>query len=715
MLKFIYKFCLISVLTGSLLLLDFGAKGFQLRSAMGAPDTTTKPDAATTNQVNKGTSAESTKIANESLKTGGGEDSDMMATLTMIVVGLVASRLVTCKMTLDMKLAAMGAVTYVGGEIMSNEALKAAMKEMETQITRDKNGNVNKEQVKALERLKESYEKAKKTANTKKMLQMAATAAFAAAAIMAISLYMKERAVITACQTALSTASGACSSMFASSCAASGGCIVPFQTGGSGALASITSFLGVDTAAVIPKASIVLEAENTAGNSAAQASTVTAAGQCPAVGAGVSACSAIIPVNKFTKGFCPIPPGVVKTSVPGNGLYAGAVSKPSGFMAFLEKYILSSAQAFSMIGIASTAAVIFIVAMSKTIGLMVDTFLFSPLNRAIVWGVLGGLSFAASTATANVIKKLDGYISQIDNILKKIKENPDGKPTPDKEIKDKPVVENPYKPDLKDNTFNPNTYDGVDLSGPGGNVIPCLTSTTNTSTCVSFDDASKDLVGNSNLSADTQAQIAGIIRVANGMNGASRISSGTLGDAARLAGSANALRSNLDKLKKGLNEKIKKSGKTFEGESKKFEANLNKVMRDGLKKNNSNPRSMLAGFGGSGVGSSAAVAAVKQPEEKLKKGLAAPAGAIDISSSGDSSLDADLSGDSNKDSKDEGAIDSLGLDEESKSADASNSMDQYDLNNDINSDPNSSIFELISHRYQTSGYQRLFKLKEIQE
>ena len=61
-----------------------------------------------------------------------------------------------------------------------------------TEIKRDVNGNLDNKQIESLEKLKKSYQTAKETANTKKMLQMAAAAAFAAAAATAFMMAANE-------------------------------------------------------------------------------------------------------------------------------------------------------------------------------------------------------------------------------------------------------------------------------------------------------------------------------------------------------------------------------------------------------------------------------------------------------------------------------------------------------------------------------------------
>lgn len=774
MLKFIYKFFLISLLSGCLLLLDFSVKGVAIQALRAADETvdanaavnlnatvntgivdasvsadvsasaaTTATPASTSSgtsssasdqltfapstssasstaakaKAEAGASAQTAELQKEMLKTGGGKDSDMMATLTMIVVGLVASRLFSCKMTADMMAAAAGGVLFIASEIMGNSAIKQAMKQMETEITRDKQGNIDQAQVETLQKLKKSYETAKKSANTKKMMQMAAAAAFLVAAGIAVAKYMSERTTLATCVTSIQTNIAACNAA-AASCATNGAtCVYP--GGAAQAAAVLTSITGADVAASTPGPSLPVSTATTAATAANQASLTAAAAICPLLAPSVAACATITPVNVVTKSFCPIPPAVVsKPSTALKALYAAQIPvKPTGIMGFVEKYLISSAHSFSMIGIASTAAVIFIVAMSKTLGTMVDQFLHSPMNRAIIWGVLAGLCFMASTATGNVIKKLDGYIKQIDEILKGVKANSNGIATG--------TVTNPkatavasLNPSIKDTTIDGQNYDGIDLSAGGGVSIPCFTGPSNTN-CQSFEDAIKNVGGISNLSIDTQKQLSSLMKTASGFNGASQISSASLAGAATLAASANALKSNLDRLTKGLNDRIKLSGKTYEGESKKFTDQLDRAVRNGLKKSNSSAGGMLASIGGYGSGAgkssiSDAVAAIK-PEETLKKEVAAPANVVNMGASSFPTIDGGMG--AGFDGSGKGAAAAMSEAERKaleaqEAANAANGMDQYELGNDITKDANSSIFELISHRYKTSGYQRLFKLKE---
>ena len=114
MLKLLYKTLLISVLSGSMLLLNFSYNGFSLNSAYA-----------------------------ESVKTEKIENKNLMATLTMSVVGVLAKRLYTYKPTTDIMLAAAGGAIFIAGEVLAFFKLKKVIKGMEVQILK-RNQNTTK-------------------------------------------------------------------------------------------------------------------------------------------------------------------------------------------------------------------------------------------------------------------------------------------------------------------------------------------------------------------------------------------------------------------------------------------------------------------------------------------------------------------------------------------------------------------------------------------
>lgn len=698
MLKLLYKTLLISVLSCSLLVLDFDSKGLTFNS-----------------------------VQAESIRTEGVKDSDMMATLTMTAVGLLASRLYMCQMTTDMMLAAAGGAAFVGGEILSTLKLKKVMKDMETQITRDKKGNINKEQIEALERLKKSYEEAKKTAGTKKMLQQAAAAAFLAAAAVAYTLYTTETTAMTTCSTAITAGGAACQSAFAASCAGAGAtCYYPFQSGALASSAAGPVPAANAAQAVVPKPSSGSKAAGEAADKALQATTANITAQCPAAAGGATACNAMAVVNMTTRGWCPTPPilssnGITKFNPQ---LYAHAFTpiKPeSGLANLFRQMFIADAKAdlFSPMGIASSAAISFLLYTSKTLGTQIDMFLYSPMNRAIIWGVLAGLTFSASSATDNVISKIESNIDKIDNILRNMNMMAQGA-VGTQIAKKQPPVQTIIRPNSQ-MQFNETDYGEIDLTKDGNGALPCFTGPDNGKGCKSFEEANKDLPSFTSLNSESQKQINSILSNANAYNGSSKIGSASLKNTAGLASSANALRSSADVARKKAEEALKatKSKLTIDGLTNQFKNDLEKGVRDGLKKSNSSSSDMVASlYGGRGaIGSGTSSSATADVEKKSaeEKKVVPAVGVIDIGA-GASSAGADVGlGGAGSASTELTAEEQARLDAAATASADAGGMDQYEIKNDISNDSTSSIFDLISNRYQKSGYPRLFKLKGPQE
>ena len=117
MLKFLYKTLLVSVLSGSLLMLNFSFNSFSFV------------------KINQASAQASTN--SQTLTTDGIKDSDLMATLTMIGVGLLTQRLWACTMTTDMMIAAAGGAAFVAGEILSTFNMKGVMSDIQTNYQND--------------------------------------------------------------------------------------------------------------------------------------------------------------------------------------------------------------------------------------------------------------------------------------------------------------------------------------------------------------------------------------------------------------------------------------------------------------------------------------------------------------------------------------------------------------------------------------------------
>lgn len=704
MLKFFSKVLFVSILSGSLLLVDFSYKGLTLNTAIA-----------------------------ESVKTEKISDKDLMGTLTMTAVGVLATRLYTYKMTTDMMLAAAGGAAFIGGEVLAFLKLKEVMKGMEVEITRDKKGNINQEQIAALERLKKSYEEAKETAETKKTLQMAAAAAFAAAGVAAFTMSGVEVAQLTACTSTIPTVISAASAS-AAACSVSG-CSAPFLA----CVSAATALSGAITAYELKKQAMAPSGPAltayTASNATLAAQVATVSGTCAASGGAAiaGACNVKLSTDILDASggvglmYAQTHPTIKKllNDSDSKKVYANILKnspiKQQGFVERALNYIIPQANAelFSAMGIASSAAVAFLLYTQKSLGPAIDLYMLIPRNRAIVWGVLAGLTFAATSATENVISQIESNIQKIDNILKSL--NSLGKGVTTTQVATKTPNTNTVVKPGGAVILNGKKYEDVDLGGGSNGSLPCFTGN-DEKKCTSFEDQAKDLPSYKGLNSESQAQLNDILKTANAFNGTSKISGASMSNAGKLAANALALRSAYDRAKGKYADSLTKSGSKFslKDATDKLNKDIDKSVNDGLKRSKMSASAMMSSmYGGSGGGGAPGESSLAGADDKNAKSAAGSAGAgatvYDLSASGEvGSTNLDFGGAGIKGAEGTEGISAEDLAAANAANAQANPMDQYDIKNDINKDSTSSIFELISNRYQRSGYPRLFKVKEPQ-
>lgn len=705
MLKFFYNLFLVSLLSGSLMLMDFSVKGIGLQSAS-AQSAKASPLAETTTEI---------------VKTGVEDKADLFSTLAMTAVGTLATRFYKYKMTTDIMLAAAGGALFLGGEVLAFASLDAKLKEIESQITRDKNGNLNNEQIRHLERLKESYVEAKKTAGTKKKLQLAAAAAFAAAGVTAATMSATEIGLLSTCTSAV-VATKAAAAKLAATCSVSGGACAAPCIASLGAYS--TTLMTVETARQAIGASMATYAGAEAATGLSLTSMMETAAACaPAYGAGAALKTACFPMyGVYEANHSAGVPGIVGGFIEKHPLFKTPVISKINETDLLSKVLnlffpKAEAALFSAMGIMSSAAITYLLTTSATLGLKLDFFMLIPRNRAYVWAALSAITAAATTTTNSVMGKVQGNIDKIDAILNNIKgSTPLGNdtanvnaPAPKGEItKIKPL---PNKVTVFKN-------EDVDLSKlpNGGVTLPCYTGA-DEKKCESFSTSIKAVPNYNSLDSLSQLELGKVFSVADGVNGTSKITAGTLAGAEGLGNNLNALKSSLANAQKTAMEKLKANGGKDESAllTKRFKDDLNDSVNAGLKKSNSTMdkmySSMYSGGGSAGAASTANNTDVKKITEEntqILKGGGAPV-TIDMGNIGSAgtSLGLGLGNDS--------AGGTPGDDSGAPGSDATaatSSMDEYDLKNDITKNSDSSIFELISNRYQKSGYPRLLKLKD---
>ncbi len=731
MLKLLYKTLLVSVLSGALLLLNFSYNGLIL------------------NSVNA-----------ESVKTEKIEDKNLMGTLTMTVVGVLAKRLYKYKPTMDIMLAAAGGAIFIAGEVLAFFKLKKVMKGMEVQITRDKIGNVNKEQIESIERLKESYVQAKKTANVKKMLQMAAAAAFAAAGVLAFKMTVTDLASLKTCNTGImsglkasSAVKPVCKGLASNPSTASQGAkcfaeLAACTSAVNGYKSSVMSYeLGRQaTGPSFPGLKYVTTTESTL-TSALSGLSSTCKQYTTSMAAPVRACQSLVPNNvKGESGgtglVTPIASNNIYKNLP--DIYKQELLKENIndrlFTSTIDKNVLvqdnflmrvidlffpkANAAAFAAMGIASKAAVGFLLKTSATIGPAIDTFMLIPKKRAIVWGTLAGLTAMATKSTNNVIAQIDSNIEKIDAILASMYSMADG--ATGSQINHMNVSKEQVNLIAKPNAqFNAVSYEDMDLSNAVKGTLPCATGEEGQK-CKSFEDSSKDLPSIEGLDSDTKMHMSSILKTASGLQGTSKISSGALESASKLAGQTSAIKSSYDKARSQVVSQLKEDGYPvdLDSDTKSLSDQMDKAINDNLQKSNMSANDMASNMSGMGESSIAGDASQEAQDAQaaaeaaalLAKNMAAADAAMAASSININSGSSDHvnSGMTNVDNGKNGAMSAEELAAYNSAAKASAiNMDDYDIKKeDISKDSGANLFELISNRYQQSGYRRLFKIKD---
>ena len=721
MLKLLYKTLLISVLSGSMLLLNFSYNGFSLNSAYA-----------------------------ESVKTEKIENKNLMATLTMSVVGVLAKRLYTYKPTTDIMLAAAGGAIFIAGEVLAFFKLKKVIKGMEVQITRDKNGNINKEQIESIERLKKSYEEAKKTANVKKTLQMAAAAAFAAAGLMAYKMTISDVEALKSCNAGimmgLKAAQGVkaqCKILSANQSTAPEGARCSAELGlcTTAVNAYKSSVMGYElgrqaTGPSLGKLKFVNVTESQLSSSLA--GLPSTCNQYSAVMASpVSACNALVPNNIQGESggaglITPIASNNIYKNIP--DIYKQEFIKQNiserQITNIIENNLLektldlffpqANAEIFSAMGIASKAAILYLIKTSATIGPAIDTFMLIPQKRAIVWGVLAGLTATATMSTNKVIAEIDSNIEKIDTILKSMYSMADG--AVGSQITPKPIsnaqMQMIAKPNAKTNALS---YQEVDLSNLVRGSLPCATGPEGQD-CKSFEDSTKNLPYLQSMGNDAKMQMDSVFTTASGLSGTSKISSGTLESATKLGKQASAIKSEMEKTRSLVMAELKNNGSAanLDADTKSLSDQMENAVKDNLNKSKMSANDMAANISGAGSTLSSATASDDAQSAADAALLAKNRAATDAAMAGSSfdlnagSSDHFGSGTNNNQNGGNGELSAGELaayNAATKSAGVN--MNDYDLQKtDISNNTEANIFELISHRYLQSGYPRLFRIKD---
>lgn len=644
------------------------------------------------------------------------ESKAMMSTLTMATIGLLTSRLSTCKPTPDMVAAALAGGTFILGEMTNFSDIKDSLGKLDKEVkAQDKDDYQT--QIRAFYKLRDGYKKAIKTSKNKTTLQKAAAFAFAGAAVSAGTMYASAKAMLGTCSASLTASASACSSA-AATC--------PSCLPAVGPVTSAEVAIGADAVAdEIPGISSVKSATSKAKWTSIGTQVASAAAMCPFVASAKTQCAAAYTMKENASGLCPL---ALTIAEGGSGFKSNTIHFKGLDIQYpiywnsLSEILFPEAKAkvnkTTLLGLGA-AATAFVVGTATVLGPKIDTMIYNPKNRAILWSALAGLTYAAIKDTEGVIEQLEKRTIAIDEIIASLKNN-SGKqidePLTDSEPSDE-VDENDDKdsdPTNKNNSNQENRVYSSDktksrVNGNGNNemtfsnTLPCMTKMVN-GKCQSAMEAMKSNPSFAKLDTNMQNQFGEIAKTLGPLSGASRIDGATLGNLEALGSKALNAVSNLAS---DLTKKYKIPKKDVDQiESKKKE--MLAAVQGQLKKNNSSPGQMYASFGGSGSFAPQSSGLKNSGENNNSKYI--PALSNDFSTA---------SGSNSKGNDPKTFEDLSGKTSEIHVSSAKEEEEvvpevEMDLN-DITKDKEKSIFSIISDRYQKTGYIRLMGNQKIVE
>jgi hypothetical protein len=684
------------------------------------------------------------------------EESDMISSITMLVIGVIGMRMAKNyrPITMDVTIAAAGAAAFIWGEVSSTMGAKKKMQDMQVEITKSSDGSKDQAQIQRLQDLKKSYEEVKKTTGSKKTMQTTAAVAFAGAAAMAVYMSFQEEEMDKACEGAVKTAQSGLKE-----CTDAGLKATPTAATNPASAKLVEEGLACTACSQTITNFEKKYKENAAASKKQQASAKSDKEEKPKIAElsmpqcqesmGIAAKGIAMGVNGACK-----PALSLKTMfhISSNDPKAGADKPATGTPAAVpaapiqgapasqlkqetdtvdsnggqllnlilfggeravaghyelyqskEKYsLLDNAVDFvfprvqagmmPLLGLGAGAAASYFL-LDNTLGTMVDTMMYVPLNRAMLFGVLAGLCYMASQASQGQMDEIDENIKKIDGLLASMN-------ALEKGIKANQISEQ----QIKLGSISGNRTQDMPISSNSSVKTECIIGS-GSSNCKSLSDTMQAMPGFSDLPDSFKSIASQSAKIGDGLSGTNVVSGSTLAAASNLGGKQNAVNKLLKNAQKKLNNKLAAAGKPavdFKKEQKNLLGKLNSQAAGALRSGGMSPAGFLSNVGSSSIGGGAGTGAGDADSEKGsgKKAVAAVPGTFSGSGSSPRGKDFDLDFKETEDSAD------------AKLEDATPEAGKFDIGtNDINTDSGESLFELISNRYIKSGYPKL--LEEI--
>lgn len=659
-----------------------------------------------------------TPVPSVSIK-GTKNELNMISSVTMVGIGLVAQRLYTYKpMPVDVMIAAAAGAAYLYSEISSTEQIN------DQEITLDKDGKTDNVQYEALQELKTKLEKARKGIETKKKIQTIAAAAFAAAAAAAIIEKLTVTKAQTACMSATQFAADLCTSVdcpgnLLSPTAAVSKSIFTLDFGRAADAAVLGNSIqkySAFSAKLSARAGLVgSQATSLVNASPACLEAAASCGLPPAIAAcelkantGIALCKksileqekscqlAIAEEEKSQARKSTFIPWGINIPHAKNLYYANNSTENKINPKFFERllnFVIPPAKAGMgeiLFGAGGAAAGYFF---AKTMEEYLDTYLFAPGTRAVAWGILGGLAGVAAKSSHDTAQEITENIKKIEGIQAALSKN-------EKSIR--------VKGGVTAVGISTPSLAGYAVSTPNGEKIECVLNA-GVAKCRSVVSAMTSSPQWATLSPGVQAAANAIGTLTDGYQGTPGISNRALDTASgSLDASSTGVRNAIKNGKVQVNGLLSKLGAPkmdFEKAEGNFLKDLNKTTENALKKAGTTPKGFLSSIGSSsGFGSASPGTSPAKADLKTNKSAAITSGPLSEGASRSGS-------DFNPGNLEDSAIaeNPVPPTEEASNVDQ---RDDFAWKNEINKNKDTSIFDLISNRYMKS-YEKLFnRVKE---
>lgn len=693
MLKYFYKTFLIAILSGSLLSLQSGA-------ALAAGTNSTDSKGVITNTQ----SHQFDKVT----------DSDMLASLGMLSGGFITGRMLKSytPVTTDVMIAGAAGVAFIAGEVLSNMKFKGTIDAMTIEVSKKSDGKVNEEQIQRLQDLKKSYEEAKNTTKTKKMLQMASAVAFGVASATAGYMAYNEYQAAAGCVSAMTTSLAALNTcpeadtpqtvaVYKPECARCALQVkelqIAFAKIEAGRISPGPSLLEdkaikpTQAAAMIPKCSDMYPGAVTPmGVSAKIAST----------------CGLALKAESLNQIYSTIPPSKIvfqSNDLLNELLFKGDVPKIS-YERFQSRdisnnsmiktaldFFFPTAQAswLPMLGLGGGLLTSFVLGTSAA-ATQIDMYMFVPFNRSLAFAALGGVALLSANSSQNVMDKLDENIAKIDTILAGLDKMAAG-------VK----AQNLTQQQISIKTVNRENQAIIPFS-KNNSKTDCLMNNS-TENCKLASNQLSSMPGFANLPDSFKDIATQSVSLGDKLSGSSGLSGSTLASAEALGNKQNAIAKLLAN-RNAAYEKLTGGKVNLKNEQGKFLDGLKGAWKKSLQKQGMTATGMMASIGNSGISGAGSSNGFKA-NEVAPKSPAVTANVVDISAQGDDKDKDTL----NLDFKEAPAENFAAVDMSGGTSSGGSAPEYIIDSNEINGKNGPSLFEVISGRYIKSGYPKLLE------